>query len=201
MTERIDEKLFAADNLPPRIELYGSSVLKEKATKVDIENENIEILNAQLVKMVAAMYFYGGIGLAAPQINIMKRILVWDNKWIQTKEKYKYFHIMINPEIIDKSVEDIALYENCLSIPEVEGSVYRPKEITVKYINSEFQVVEEKFDGLDARIIQHKIDHLDGVLFVNKMTAYERDMVVPMLTALRQAHDKYNEELNIQGDR
>jgi peptide deformylase len=95
---------------------------------------------------------------------------------------------------INNNIEK-ALYENCLSIPEIEAPVYRPKKVTVKYTHAELKTIEETFDGIDSRIIQHKIDHLDGILFVDKMTKYERDMIVPLLVALRQAHNKYETKI------
>lgn len=180
-------------SLPPPIVLYGDSVLTQKAEEVDFESSEIESLDGQIIEMIATMYSYGGIGLAGPQINVMKRIIVWDHKWVKDKKKYENLHVMINPEIIYSSNEDIALYESCLSIPEVEGSVYRPKEITVRYVDASFETKEENFSGMDARVIQHEIDHLDGIVFVNKMTKYERDEIIPFLVALRQAYKKYHQ--------
>ena len=176
-------------NLPPQISIYGNPILEKKAIEVDLEF--VEEINDDIIELISTMYLYGGIGLAGPQINIMKRIIVWDHQWIETKKKYKNLHLMINPEIIENSEEDIALYESCLSIPEVIGPVYRSKEIKVRYIDSSLEIKEEKFDGIDARVIQHEIDHLDGVLFVNRMNKYERDEIVHFLIALRQAYKKY----------
>jgi len=152
----------------------------------------MEHLDANIIEMISAMYSYGGIGLAGPQINIMKRIIVWDHQWVTKKKKYENLHVMINPEVIHSSEEDIGLYENCLSIPEVAGSVYRPKEVTVRYVDTDFETKEEIFDGTSARVIQHEIDHLDGKLFVNQMTKYERDEISHFLVALRQAYNEYS---------
>lgn len=181
-------------NLPPRIALYGNPVLEQKAEEINFDSDETELLDKNLIEMIATMYSYGGIGLAGPQINIMKRLIVWDRQWMKENKKYENLHVMINPEIINQSTEDIALYESCLSIPEVEGPVYRPKEITVRYVDSALETKEETFSGLDARVIMHEIDHLDGVLFVNQMTENERDSIIPFLVALRQAYKKYSKE-------
>jgi len=183
-------------NLPPQIMLYGNPALEQIAEEVDFESDDAEKLDGQIIEMIATMYSYGGIGLAGPQINITKRIIVWDHQWVQTKKKYENLHVMINPEIIEESSEDLALYEGCLSIPEVEGSVYRPREIKVRYVDADFETKEETFSGMDARVIQHEIDHLNGTLFVNKMTKFERDAIIPFLVALRQAYRKYSEGEN-----
>ena len=88
-------------NLPPPIVLYGNPVLEQKAEEVDFESSDTEDLNGQIIEMIATMYSYGGIGLAGPQINIMKEIIVWDHKWVKDKKKYENLYIMINPKIID----------------------------------------------------------------------------------------------------
>lgn len=185
------EEMYA--NIPPQIALYGNEKLKEKSEKVDIENDTF--IKDDIVKIISTMYSFKRVGMAGPQIGIQKHIIAFDNKWLETNERYKDLCIMVNPEIIEESEEDIALYESCISIPEVEGSVYRPKEITVRYesLNNDgtFSSKTEVFSKLDARIIQHEIDHLDGILFTNKMTKFERDQITPMLVTLRQAHDNF----------
>jgi peptide deformylase len=194
MTQEKQQKEQKNPDLPPPIVLYGNLILNQRASEIDFESNEVEDLDGDIIEMIATMYSYGGIGLAGPQINIMKRIIIWDHKWMTTGNKYENLNIMINPKIINQSEEDIGLYESCLSIPEVTGSVYRSKEVTIRYIDIALETKEELFKGVDARIIQHEIDHLDGKLFINQMTGFERDEIVPFLVALRQAHKKYHEE-------
>jgi len=105
-----------------------------------------------------------GIGLAANQIGILKRIVV-----IADKEGPL---ILINPEIIEKSWLKNIMEEGCLSVPGVFGTVKRHKKITVAAINSRGETLKLKAEGMLARVIQHEIDHLDGILFIDKVIKY-----------------------------
>lgn len=136
----------------------GDPVLRSKAKEVN----EVTIKTNQLIdNMFETMYAEDGVGLAAPQVGILKRISVIDigeGKQI----------ILINPEIIEENGKMI-MEEGCLSIPGRTGEVIRSKEIKVRSLNRDGEEIEFIAEGLEARAIQHEIDHLDGVLFIDKM--------------------------------
>jgi len=125
--------------------------------------------------MLETMYAAPGIGLAAPQIGEMKRIVVMD----LAKEGEKPDPIvMINPEILKYSDETVTTEEGCLSIPEIYYDVERPAEITVKYTDLDGKTVERDAKDRLAICIQHELDHLDGVLYIDYLSRLKRDRVL-----------------------
>jgi peptide deformylase len=125
--------------------------------------------------MLDTMYDAPGIGLAAPQIGEMKRIVVMD----LAKEGEKPDPIvMINPEITKYSEDLITTEEGCLSIPEIYYDVERPAEITVKYTDLDGKEVEREAKERLAICIQHELDHLDGVLYIDYLSRLKRDRVI-----------------------
>jgi peptide deformylase len=105
------------------------------------------------------MYVNKGIGLAAPQVGIHKRIIIIDHEGTPLT--------LINPEITDTSTTQVIMNEGCLSVPEHYEDKERPESITVRYRNLKGKPVKETFTGLLSRIIQHEIDHLDGIIFTD----------------------------------
>jgi peptide deformylase len=134
-----------------------SDILRMKAKKVNKIDERTRLL---ISDMVDTMYHEQGVGLAAPQVGVLKRIIVVDIG--------EGVHALINPEIISKAGESVE-YEGCLSIPGIKGKVARPAKVVVKALNPEGEEIEIKAEGLMARALCHEIDHLDGVLFIDKM--------------------------------
>ncbi|WP_019851054.1 peptide deformylase [Desulfitobacterium sp. PCE1] len=134
----------------------GSEVLREKAVPVKEITPNIEKL---LDNMLETLYDANGVGLAAPQVGVSKRVVVIDVGEGPME--------LINPVIIEKEGEDLD-DEGCLSIPGVTGQVARAAKVKVEALNrkGELQVIEG--EGLLARCLQHEIDHLEGILFVDK---------------------------------
>jgi peptide deformylase len=125
--------------------------------------------------MLDTMYDAPGIGLAAPQIGEMKRIVVMD----LAKEGEKPDPIvMINPEILKYSEDTVTSEEGCLSIPEIYYEVERPADITVKYTDLEGKTVEKDATDRLAICIQHELDHLDGVLYIDYLSRLKRDRVL-----------------------
>ncbi|MFZ5649422.1 MAG: peptide deformylase [Bacillota bacterium] len=138
------------------IVLKGDGVLRERAKEVPRITPNIiKLLN----NMRDTMYANKGVGLAAPQIGVSKRVIVVDvgEGLIE----------VINPEVLDLRGEILDL-EGCLSIPEVVGDVKRAAEIRVRGLDREGREIELKAEGYLARAFQHEIDHLDGILFIDK---------------------------------
>jgi peptide deformylase len=134
----------------------GDKTLRKKAKRVSNVDDTIRNLCASLVK---TMYENNGVGLAAPQVGILKRIIVVD---ITGKPL-----ILINPEISFMSDDRIKMDEGCLSVPGNFKEIDRPRTIVVRYRDTKGRYNLEKYDGLTSRIIQHEVDHLDGVLMID----------------------------------
>jgi len=154
------------------IVLLADPVLRQKAEPVKEVDEDIRHL---LDDMVETMYDAVGIGLAAPQIGISKRLIVMDcAKDDNPPEIWK----MVNPEITRRSDETSKIEEGCLSIPGYNGDVARPAEVDVRYLDSDGNLQEMTATGLLAACVQHEIDHLDGVLFIDHLSRLKRDMIL-----------------------
>ncbi|GAW91425.1 peptide deformylase [Calderihabitans maritimus] len=141
----------------------GDPILREKAAKV---NKITPAVIRLLENMADTMYEAKGVGLAAPQIGVSKRVIVVDvgNGLIE----------MINPEIIESSGSEVAV-EGCLSIPGVHGEVERAARVKVRGLNRKGKEIEIEGEGLLARALQHEIDHLNGVLFIDKVVRFIED--------------------------
>jgi peptide deformylase len=130
----------------------------------------------QLAKdMLDTMYDAPGIGLAAPQIGEMKRIVVMD---LAKEDEPADPIVMINPEILKFSDETVTTEEGCLSIPELYYDVERPAEVTVRYTDLEGKTVEREAKERFAICVQHELDHLDGVLYIDYLSRLKRDRVL-----------------------
>ncbi len=138
----------------------GNRVLREKARPVKKVNDTVLKL---LDNLADTLYDAEGVGLAAPQIGISKRVIVVDIG--------EGIIELINPEVIAGEGEATDL-EGCLSIPSVQGLVSRHAKIKVRGINREGDIIEIEATGLLARALQHEIDHLEGILFTDKVTEY-----------------------------
>jgi peptide deformylase len=144
----------------------------EPVAKVDAEV-------ARLMKdMLDTMYLAPGVGLAAPQVGVTRRILVVD---ISRKEEPREPICMANPEIIWHSDELETYEEGCLSLPEQYGDVERPARIKVRYLDEKGEQQEREGDGLLATCIQHEMDHLEGIIFVDHLSALKRKMILRKL--------------------
>ena len=143
------------------------------------KSSNIEVFDEKLKKIVRDMYetLYAsgnGIGLAAPQVDIRKRIVVVD-----LKEDGKSSPItFINPKITKLSDEKFINQEGCLSVPEYYADVERAKEVEVEWLDDMAVKYKKKFSGLLSICIQHEIDHLDGILFVDHLSTLKRKMAI-----------------------
>ena len=134
-----------------------------------------EELRALIKDMFDTMYAAPGIGLAAVQIGVAKRIVVTD---VAKDEEPKAPLCFINPEILWRSEETTEYEEGCLSIPEVFDKVVRPAEVRVAYMDLDGSEQEMHCTGLLATCIQHEIDHINGVLFIDHLTRLKRDRIV-----------------------
>jgi peptide deformylase len=125
--------------------------------------------------MLETMYDAPGIGLAAPQIGELKRIVVMD---LAPEDEPRDPIVMINPEILKFSEDTVTTEEGCLSIPELYYEVERPAEITVRYTDLDGKVVEKEATDRFAICVQHELDHLDGVLYIDYLSRLKRDRVL-----------------------
>ena len=146
-----------------KIVKYPDPVLRQKADPVDeIDDEILRLAD----DMIEAMYVDEGVGLAAPQIGVSKRIVVLDLDGS--------FHILINPKLVEASEEEDASQEGCLSVPGVEAPVVRKRRARVCATDLEGKEIEVVGEGLIARALQHEVDHLDGVLFIDHLSPARR---------------------------
>ncbi len=155
-------------------------VLRQKSAPVErIDNDILRFMD----QMLETMYAAPGIGLAAVQVGVPRRIITIDvvakeSEEEEGREPVKEPMFLINPEIIWRS-DDPSLYEEgCLSIPEYYAEVERPARVRFHYLDREGKRQEREADGLLATVVQHEIDHLDGKLFIDHISKLKRDMVI-----------------------
>ncbi|MGO1119076.1 peptide deformylase [Rhodovibrionaceae bacterium A322] len=159
-------------------------ILKTVAKPVDAVDETIR---QQMEDMLETMYAAPGIGLAAPQVGILNRVIVLDVSKEDSADKEPLR--MANPEITWVSDDDASYEEGCLSIPEHYSDVVRPASVKVSYLDENNAPQEIEADGLLATCLQHEIDHLDGILFVDHITALKRNMILRKLLKAKKQHN------------
>ena len=118
-----------------------------------------------------------GVGIAAPQIGKPLRLFMIDSTHFKDYEEVGIRQVFINPQIIEEVGEDWAFEEGCLSIPDVREDVIRKSSLKIRYQNRKGEVLEEAFDGMNARVIQHEYDHIEGVLFIDHISAFKRQLL------------------------
>ena len=158
-------------------------ILRKKSEDLENVNDNTRKL---LDDMLKTMYAAPGIGLAAVQVGILKRLIVID---ISKEKEKKNPLFLINPEIIFQSKNTSTYEEGCLSLPGHFAEIERPTECQIKYVDYNGQKRELKAGGLLATCIQHEVDHLNGVLFIDYLSKLKKDMIVKKLI-------KHKKELN-----
>ncbi len=151
-------------------------ILRQVSTKVEQVNDEIRTLADD---MLATMYDAPGIGLAAIQVGVPKRLLVID---LSKEGEDKKPLVFINPEILAVSDERSTYEEGCLSIPDYYAEVERPAQVTVGHIGLDGQEHRLDAEGLLATCLQHEIDHLNGVLFIDHISRLKREMVIKKFT-------------------
>jgi peptide deformylase len=154
--------------------------LKQKALAVDAVDAPLARL---MDDMLETMYVAPGIGLAAPQVGVLKRVIVVD---ISQEGEPKTPLCMANPELLWVSDEDASYEEGCLSVPEHYAEVVRPARIRVRYLDRDNAVRDLEAEGLLATVIQHEMDHLDGILFIDHLTNLKRNMILRKLSKARK---------------
>ena len=155
--------------------------LKKISTPVKAVDAEIRKL---MDDMLETMYQAPGIGLAAPQVGVLKRVIVLD---IAREGEPPQPLRLANPEVVWVSDDDAVYNEGCLSVPEHYADVARPASCRVKYLDHENKSREIAADGLLATCLQHEIDHLDGVLFIDHLTSLKRNMILRKLLKTKKA--------------
>jgi peptide deformylase len=158
--------------------------LKKKSRPVDKVDAEVRQL---MDDMLETMYAAPGIGLAAPQVGVLKRVIVLD---IEREDVKTGPLCLANPEIVQASDDDAVYEEGCLSLPEHYSEVVRPARVTVRYLDREGKRQEMACEGLLATCVQHEIDHLDGILFVDHISALKRNMILRKLLKTRKEKER-----------
>jgi len=157
-----------------------------KVTCDPVENVDASIVTL-LDDMLETMYTAPGLGLAAPQVDVQKRLLVVDVSRDPDNRDPKF---LINPELLQVS-EDLFKYEEgCLSLPEHYAEVERPAKILVRYLGRDGKAKELEAEDILATVIQHEMDHLDGVLFVDHLSSLKRSLILRKLRKLKKQKAK-----------
>lgn len=146
--------------------------------------EVTEELRALASEMLETMYAAPGIGLAAPQVGVLKRMLVMD--CIKEEDEEPRPMVLLNPTVTWSSEESNTYEEGCLSIPDLYADVSRPAEVEVSWMGLDGENHSERFDGLWATCVQHEIDHLDGKLFIDYLKPMKRQMITRKMVKLKR---------------
>tara|TARA_B100001013_G_scaffold189743_1_gene114467 strand:+ start:963 stop:1487 length:525 start_codon:yes stop_codon:yes gene_type:complete len=161
-----------------------NAILREKSLNVDMVDKDLQKL---MDDMLETMYAAPGIGLAAIQIGIPKRVIILD---IDQKEGQKNPMFFVNPEIIEKSENSSTYEEGCLSVPGQFAEITRPEKCFVKYLDYYGQKKEIKAEGMLATCIQHEMDHLEGILFIDYLSKLKRTMIVKKLSKQKKTIER-----------
>jgi len=149
---------------------YPASLLREKCAPVQVTDTSIKKLVAD---MADTMYAAPGVGLAAPQVGVLKRLVIIDTA---RNSEQKSLMVLINPHILGGEGQ-MAGEEGCLSLPEVYGEVKRSRVVRVSYFDLVGKEHQIRGEDLLARAIQHEVDHLNGILFIDHLSAIRRELI------------------------
>ena len=181
-----EDDVVLRETVPLQLRYYGDPVLRKRAEAV-LEVTEAEYQLAE--QMLETLYATGnGIGLAATQVGILKRLIIVDIGE-EDDEAYEPL-VLFNPELVGFDGE-IVVEEGCLSIPDVTAEVKRPERIVVEGIDVQNESVRIEADGLLARVLQHEIDHLNGVLFIDRISGLKRQLLKEELLRIQQAERPY----------
>jgi peptide deformylase len=167
------------DEQAVKIRRYGNSSLRGKTEPVTVFDGGLRDF---VESMADAMYAGNGVGLAAPQVGVPKKIVVID---LSFGEEVDRILAMVNPEILESEGE-CTLEEGCLSLPGIYEDVVRPERIRIRYQDLEGKLIETDVDGYLARVMQHEVDHLEGVLFIDRIGAAKRALLAKTLRELAE---------------
>ena len=161
-----------------------NEILRKKSLNVEKVDKDLQNL---MDDMLETMYAAPGIGLAAIQIGISKRVIVLD---LASKDEPKNPMYFINPEIIEKSNNNLTYEEGCLSVPGQFAEIDRPDKCHLKYLDYYGQPKEIKAEGMLATCIQHEIDHLEGILFIDYLSKLKKSMIIKKLSKQKKVIER-----------
>ena len=161
-----------------------NEILRKKSLPVDSVDKDLQIL---MDDMLETMYAAPGIGLAAIQVGIPKRVIVLD---IEQKEGNKKPLFFVNPEIIQKSKNLSTYEEGCLSVPGQFAEIDRPDKCLVKYLDYYGEKKEINAEGMLATCIQHEMDHLEGILFIDYLSKLKKTMIIKKLSKQKKVLER-----------
>lgn len=167
-----------------KIIIEPDPILRKKSESLEkVDNELRKLMD----DMLKTMYAAPGIGLAAVQVGILKRLIVVD---VSKDDKKKKPFFLVNPQIIYKSKNTSIHEEGCLSLPGHFAEIERPSECHINYLDYNGKKKNLKAHGLLSTCIQHEIDHLDGVLFIDYLSKLKKDMIIKKLKKYKKEVDK-----------
>ena len=161
-----------------------NKILRQKSLAVEKVDEGVRKL---MDDMLETMYAAPGIGLAAIQVGIPKRVIVLD---LASRDKTKNPMFFVNPEIITKSKNNSTYEEGCLSVPGQFAEIDRPETCHIKYLDYNGQHKEIQAEGMLATCIQHEMDHLEGILFIDYLSKLKKTMIVKKLSKQKKAVER-----------
>ncbi|MCQ2178346.1 MAG: peptide deformylase [Bacteroidales bacterium] len=179
------------------IYLYGSEVLRRKASEADLTDR--DGIGALVTDLKDTLQKADGCGLAAPQIGVSSRVVVVDGRELADVYPYlkDFFRVMVNPVVLEEGDEKCEYSEGCLSVPGIYADVVRPSRIKVEYYNEDLEKVVEDFEGFGCRIVQHELSHLDGGMFTDLVSPIRRKMLAKKLQniSLGKVRTAYNAKI------
>ena len=161
-----------------------NKILRQKSLSVEMVDKDLQNL---MDDMLETMYAAPGIGLAAIQVGIPKRVIVLD---IAQKEGTKEPIFLVNPEIIQKSKNNLTYEEGCLSVPGQFAEIDRPDKCHIKYLDYHGEKKEIKAEGMLSTCIQHEMDHLEGILFIDYLSKLKKTMIIKKLSKQKKAIER-----------
>jgi len=161
-----------------------NKILRQKSLPVEKVDKDLQIL---MDDMLETMYAAPGIGLAAIQVGVPKRVIVLD---ISSREGIKNPMYFINPEIVQRSSNNSTYEEGCLSVPGQFAEIDRPDKCFVKYLDYNGEQKEIEAEGMLATCIQHEMDHLEGILFIDYLSKLKRSMIIKKLSKQNKAIER-----------
>ena len=175
------------------IVLYGDNVLREKCTEIKMGDLDIKSLVNDMFETMADA---DGIGLAAPQIGISKKLFVVDGSSLEDEEMTSFKKVFINPVLNNEDGDFWEFEEGCLSIPHIRGGVNRKSSIEITFFDENWNKKTEVFKGMQARVIQHEYDHIQGKLFIDYLSPLKKKLIKNKLLEITKAHCEVRYKVN-----
>lgn len=161
-----------------KVRKYGDPILRKKAEPVDAITEEVKKIAQDLID---TMLDENGLGLAAPQVGISRRMIALD-----AGEERGHPFVVLNPEILESSGKSVR-EEGCLSFPAIYGKIERPEKVKIRALKMDGSIMEAELTGLESRAFQHELDHLNGKLFIDRMSKSHKLSLQGTLKKLMQA--------------